>query len=67
MLSASAEAAIPTGLLVDFKRSPSLGVRLKPAFTWCATHRRQKRKKIRMQKATHVHSYMYPMYYSLKG
>ncbi len=24
----------PTGLMVDFKRSPSLGVRLKPSFTW---------------------------------
>ena len=37
LLSASVEAAMPAGLLVDFKRSPSLGVRLKPAFTWCAT------------------------------
>ena len=31
--SASA-AAVPTGQLVDFKRSPSLGVRAQPAFTW---------------------------------
>ena len=28
------QAAEPTGLMVDFKRSPSLGVRTKPAFTW---------------------------------
>jgi hypothetical protein len=34
-LQLGADAAAPTGLLVDFKRSPSLGVRTKPAFTWC--------------------------------
>ena len=27
-------AAAPTGLLADFKRSPALGVRAAPAFTW---------------------------------
>ena len=33
--SASAAAvAAPTGLQADFKRSPSLGVRLKPSFGW---------------------------------
>jgi hypothetical protein len=33
--SASAAAvAAPTGLQVDFKRPPSLGVRLKPSFGW---------------------------------
>jgi hypothetical protein len=34
-LSASAAAVTaPTGLQADFKRSPSLGVRLKPSFDW---------------------------------
>ena len=30
----AAAAAAPTGLLVDYKRSPSLGVRTQPAFSW---------------------------------
>eukprot|EP01046_Picozoa_sp_COSAG06_P023084 COSAG06_NODE_1818_length_8294_cov_40.638560_5_plen_735_part_00 len=30
----AAAASAPTGLMVDFKRSPSLGVRAKPTFTW---------------------------------
>eukprot|EP01047_Picozoa_sp_COSAG01_P089495 COSAG01_NODE_21582_length_895_cov_0.957286_1_plen_162_part_00 len=32
--AAAAAAAAPTGLQVDFKRSPALGVRLKPSFGW---------------------------------
>ena len=32
--AALVEAAAPTGLLVDFQKSPSLGVRLAPRFSW---------------------------------
>ena len=34
LAAANSTAGSPTGLLVDLKRSPSLGVRSKPAFSW---------------------------------